>query len=183
MSTMASQITSLTIVYSVVYSRTRQRKHQSPASLAFVRGIHRWPVNFPHKGPAPRKIFPFDDVIMISDYMPHITMCEITYLYRNLSWTMWVKGGPCSVLSHYLNHNQAPSNYLSHDFICNFHGNACQDVALWDACTEAMDITFTTPYDVCRPQWEIEFDALWHLGWDVCQCNTVGYFTKEVSHV
>ena len=62
MSTMASQITSLTIVYSTVYSDADQRKHQSPASLAFARGIHRRPVNF--KGPVTRKMFPFDDVIM-----------------------------------------------------------------------------------------------------------------------
>ena len=41
-----------------------QRKHQSSASLAFVRGIHRWPVNSSHKGPVTRKMFPFDDVIM-----------------------------------------------------------------------------------------------------------------------
>ena len=60
MSTMASQITSLTIVYSTVYSRADQRKHQSFASLTFVR----WPVNSPHKEPVTRKMFPFDDVIM-----------------------------------------------------------------------------------------------------------------------
>ena len=59
-----SQITSLTIVYSTVYSSVNQRKHQSSASLAFVWGIHRWPVNSPHKWPVTRKIFPFDDVIM-----------------------------------------------------------------------------------------------------------------------
>ena len=41
-----------------------QKKHQSSASLAFVRGIHRWPVNSPHKGPVTRKMFPFGDVIM-----------------------------------------------------------------------------------------------------------------------
>ena len=41
-----------------------QRKHQSSASLAFVRGIQRWPVNSPHKGPVTRKMFPFDDVIV-----------------------------------------------------------------------------------------------------------------------
>ena len=57
MSAMASQITSLTIVYSSVYSVADQRKHQSSASLAFVRGIHRWPVNSPHKGPVTRKCF------------------------------------------------------------------------------------------------------------------------------
>ena len=64
MGTIASQITSLTIVYSIVYSDADQIKHQSSASLAFVRGIHRGPVNSPHKWPVTRKMFPFDDVIM-----------------------------------------------------------------------------------------------------------------------
>ena len=47
MGIMASQITSLTIVYSTVYSGADQRKHQRSASLAFVWGIHRGPVNSP----------------------------------------------------------------------------------------------------------------------------------------
>ena len=64
MGTIASQITSLTIVYSTVYSGADQRKHQGSASLAFVRGIHRGPVNSPHKWPVTGKMFPFDDVIM-----------------------------------------------------------------------------------------------------------------------
>ena len=64
MGTMASQITSLAIVYSTVYSGADHKKHQSSVSLAFVRGIHRWPVNSQHKGPVTRKMFPFDDVIM-----------------------------------------------------------------------------------------------------------------------
>ena len=64
MSATASQITSLTIVYSKAHSGTDQRKYQSYASLAFVRGIQRWPVNSPHKGSVTRKIFLFDDVIM-----------------------------------------------------------------------------------------------------------------------
>ena len=45
-----------------------QRKHQSSESLAFVRGIHRWPVYSPQKGPVTQKMFPFDDVIM--NYAP-----------------------------------------------------------------------------------------------------------------
>ena len=64
MSTIASQITSLTIVYSTSYSGADQSKHQNSASLAFVWGIHRGPVNSPHKWPVTRKMFPFDDVIM-----------------------------------------------------------------------------------------------------------------------
>ena len=70
MDSIASQITSLTIAHSTVYSGADQRKHQSSAPLAFVRGIHRGPVNSPHKWPVTRKMFPFDDVIMmdIKDY-------------------------------------------------------------------------------------------------------------------
>ena len=62
----ATQITSLTIVYSTVYSGADQRKHQSSASLAFVRWIHRWPVTgeFPALMASNAKMFPFDDVIM-----------------------------------------------------------------------------------------------------------------------
>ena len=57
MSAMASQITGVSIVYSNVCSDEDQRKHQSSTSLAFVRGIHRWPVNFPHKRPVTRNMF------------------------------------------------------------------------------------------------------------------------------
>ena len=60
MDVMASQINSLRIVYSTVYSvysGADQRQYQSSASLAFVRGIHRWPVNSPHKWPVTRKIW------------------------------------------------------------------------------------------------------------------------------
>ena len=64
MGAIGSQITSLTIVYSTAYSGADQSKHQSSESLAFVWGIHRGPVNSPHKWPVTRKMFPFDDVIM-----------------------------------------------------------------------------------------------------------------------
>ena len=67
MGAMASQITSVSIVYSTVCLGPDQRKHQGSASLAFVRGIQRWPVNSPHKGPVTQKMFPFDDVIMSYD--------------------------------------------------------------------------------------------------------------------
>ena len=63
MSAMVSQIISFVIVYS--NSGAGQRKHQISASLAFVRGIHQWPVNTLHKGPVTWKMFPFDDDIML----------------------------------------------------------------------------------------------------------------------
>ena len=60
-----------------VYSGADQRKLQSSASLVFVRGIHRGPVNSPHKGPVTRKVFPFDDVIM---YMA--SLCHTDWVIR-----------------------------------------------------------------------------------------------------
>ena len=71
MTTMASQITSLTIVYWIVYSDADQRIHQNSASLAFVWGIHRGPVNSPHTWPVTRRMFPFDDVIMCRQIADH----------------------------------------------------------------------------------------------------------------
>ena len=64
MSATASLINGVSIVYLTVSSGADHRKHQSSTSLAFMMGIHRWPVNSPHKGPVTRKMLPFDDVIM-----------------------------------------------------------------------------------------------------------------------
>ena len=64
MGAMPSQIIRFTTVYSSVYSGADQRNHQSSASLAFLWGIHRWPVNSPHKWPVTRKNFSVDDVVL-----------------------------------------------------------------------------------------------------------------------
>ena len=77
MNAMASQITGVSIVYSTVCSGADQRKHQNSTLVALLRGIHRWPVNCPHKGPLTRKIFPFDDVIMILSFASHCVCCGI----------------------------------------------------------------------------------------------------------
>ena len=87
MDVIASQITSLTIVYSIVYSGTDQRKHQRSASLAVVRGIHQGPVNSPHKGPVTRKMFPFDDVIMIGTIFhvgPQEKQRDLWHIYASI---------------------------------------------------------------------------------------------------
>ena len=74
MGAIASRITGLTVAYSIVYSGADQRKHQSSASLTFVLRIHRWPVNSQHKGPVTRKMFPFDDVIILYKKLKHVTL-------------------------------------------------------------------------------------------------------------
>ena len=63
MNSMASHITGVSIICSTVCSAA-QRIHRSIGSLAFVRGIHRWPVDSSRKGPVTQKIFPIDDVTM-----------------------------------------------------------------------------------------------------------------------
>ena len=73
MRAMASQITGVLMVCWIVCSCADQRKLKNSASLAFVRGIHRWLVNSPHNGPVTRKMFPLDDVIMV--YTP--TWCHM----------------------------------------------------------------------------------------------------------
>ena len=81
----ASEITGVTIVNSAVCSSADHRKHQISASLAFVRGIHRSPVNSPHKGPVTRKMFPFDDVIiLIFTYMWHMSKYLYVWLYADV---------------------------------------------------------------------------------------------------
>ena len=69
MSATASQITDNATVCSTDCPGAHQRKHQSSAPLAFVRGIHRWPVDSPHKWPVTRKMFPYDGVVII--YVAH----------------------------------------------------------------------------------------------------------------
>ena len=84
MSSLASQITSLTVAYSTVYSRA-DLKHQS-ASLAFVWGIHWGPVNSPHKWPVTRKMLPFDDVIMfvVTGYIRQPTLSSVKWVSCHL---------------------------------------------------------------------------------------------------
>ena len=85
-----------------------QEKHQSSTSLAFERRIHRWPMNYPHKGPVTRKMFPFDDVIMMMDMCDqevlfltsirfqaqvsqNLRQREATYLARYMIISVWNK--------------------------------------------------------------------------------------------
>ena len=80
MSAMASQNIGVPIVFSTVCLGADHRKRQSSASLAFVREIHRWPVNSPHEGPVTRKMFPFDDVIMDTKHLKHKMRMSTTRL-------------------------------------------------------------------------------------------------------
>ena len=66
-------------------SRCRSKKTPKLRVTDFVRGIHRWPVNSPHKGPVTRKMFPFDDVIMMIFQTTHSLSGSVT-LHRVVAW-------------------------------------------------------------------------------------------------
>ena len=85
LNTVTSHITGVSIVYLTGCSSADKRKHQGSASLAFVRGIHRWPVNSPHKWPVTRKMFPFDDVIMFT-YTWWSSQCEGLGCQAPMNW-------------------------------------------------------------------------------------------------
>ena len=80
MNAIASQITGFSVVYSIVVSDANQRKHQSPASQAFVLGIHRWPVNSPHNRTVRREMFPFNDVIRAC-----VLLCFVLFIFMMTS--------------------------------------------------------------------------------------------------
>ena len=106
--------------HSTVYSGPEQRKNQSFASLAFVRGIHRSPVNSPHKGPVTRKMFPFDDVIMIPQL---ITLCLALHLKYFLNGLIGVS---------LRQRNTDTSEYSSCIcFTCNMRFSWCNSLVLY----------------------------------------------------
>ena len=86
----ASQITSLTIVYLTVYSGADQRKHQSSASLAFMRGIHRRPVNSPHIWPVTLQMFLFDDVIVEVGRLQPVGLFDKSFHSDNALYVVYV---------------------------------------------------------------------------------------------
>ena len=73
-SALASQITASRLFTQPFIQAQIKEYIKSSASVAFVRGIHRWPVNSPHKGPVTRNMFPFDGVIML----PNIQWVQIS---------------------------------------------------------------------------------------------------------
>ena len=85
MGAIASQITSCTIVYSTICWDAVQRKHQSSASLAFVRGIHREPVNSPHKWPVTRSF----DVSILSwqKKLKEMWLCRYLFTLKTIFYT------------------------------------------------------------------------------------------------
>ena len=134
MGAIASQITSLKIVF----SGADQRKYQSFASLAFLRGINRWPMNYPYKGPVTRKMFPFDDVIMkIVAFVsrPQWTIFQISvpylavfrYVVRTHYTCIHVISGPSRIFSIVAKHLDHDTTTAAQDHICRKR-TACNEM-------------------------------------------------------
>ena len=136
---LASQITSLTVVYSIVYSGVNQRKHQSSASLAFVLEIHRGPVNFPHKGPVTRKMFPFDDVIMLI-----VRYVVFLWIRPYLAETRNVNDHNCSV-----------SNLWKQSFALVMDNAQCK-LAIKITCFHGYDMTSLIYVVSCLKGWDLK---------------------------
>ena len=130
MSATASQITSLTIVNSTVYSD--ESEHQSSASLAFVRGIRQWPGNTPHKGLVTRKMFPFDNVIMFRKCDEHY--CGIQPIYTHGD----IMHRSVSIVANDLSGDKAVNSNK-----CGIKWYACKDL-VWSLDTTILFILILT---------------------------------------
>ena len=161
MGAIASQITSLAIVYPTVYSGADQSKHQRSASLAFVWGIHRGPVNSPHKLPVARKMFPFDDVIMffkITSPTP-VKSCDCS----NTSVASLIDKGTF-VASHSTMNLNSP-NYVQQHF--NWLTNE------EEAFTRMVKPCILDAHPLNFKQWidylcQIQKQRIWEIHWELC---------------
>ena len=159
----ASQITSLTIVHSTVHSSADRRKHRSSASPAFVRGIHRWPMNSTHKWPVTRKMFPFDDVIMVNLFLIYISvkktwlLCRFEFYSYNCFWNSgflsWFIFNPILKGEHPILSMSLWQRHIFHTYVDQFslqwghnerHGvsNVCSAV-----CSGKENINFTDLFE------------------------------------
>ena len=123
MGEMASQITRLTIVYSTIYSGVDHRKHQNSESLTFVRGIHWWPVNSPHKGLLTQKIFHL--LTSSCHRVVLLATCMRKDFQTRRTWSLWKLAYITCTCTHFFWQNQRTQmiSHLTHNqtsFVCRF---------------------------------------------------------------
>ena len=171
MSPMASQITGVSVVCSIFCSGADKKKHQSSASLAFVRGVHRWPMNSPHKLPVTREMFPFDGVVMAEGnamlLSPHAWVNYSTWKHRTddfsvtnrIRWKYLFAYISCLMMWLLQNGvNTTTSRFLS---ICNF---------LWTDFQEKQH-NFCWIWTMCdTPLLKWAFDFSWRPSYQATWC-------------
>ena len=123
---------------------TDRRKYQSSASLALVWGIHQWPVNSPHKGPVTRKMFPFDDVIMIAADKMIPYCCQHRKMLNTLRFIFIIRTAYIALLKANRHHPQgedlsaACCHTVTRTWLVwletGFKHQPLLKVGLWEAC-------------------------------------------------
>ena len=170
-------MTSLTIVYSSVYSGADQRKQQSSVLLAFVRGIHRCPVSSPHKGPVTRKMFPFDDVILCM-HKTWIPACLVTdggvWLFARYMFLNYQLTGPLETwLSFWKWHLQSISIKMSWDVFLNVLSHLPLD---------KMDAILRTPFSNAF-SWKKKLDISLKIHWSLFLSVLIWFTDAYMPHV
>ena len=145
--------------YSTVYSGADQRKHQSSASLTFLRGIHRWPVNFPHKWPVTRKMFPFDDVLV--------------YVWQTL-WMLVVTHStiPCISINDYLSRYHLQWSQNSQVYACAVSITVKTTIFQFYKSkqrTDSKEFLLDSPHPISTVLARNQFQPVWPL--DVCKAG------------
>ena len=150
MSAMASQITGVPVVCWTVCWGADQREHQSSTSLAFLRGIHRWPVDSSDKGPVTRKMFPFDDVIFDKVALSETYNMNI-HLYVIYLCCYFFAVDSVSVYEH------AHRNKRLHTYnMCQY--KLAKPVLPFRVILYEID---TFQHTVCVPKWASKYIRLW----------------------
>ena len=80
--------------------RRRSKKTPKLPSLAVVRGIHRWPVNSPHKWSVTRKMFPFDDVITDICLIISDEICRVSSLWSTTDMLLSNSLSNCTTIKY-----------------------------------------------------------------------------------
>ena len=185
MSALASQITSLTIAYSTVYSSADQRKHQTPRP---------WPVNSPHKWPVTWKMFPFDGVIMRSQkhrgVHGHDSNClfaQRNKCFRHNNFQAWSEDKHIALATFRINDrwNEDVVIFTKKNFItgctymesCNFdifqysqNGDIVVSVM---ACSAAKNIRINADFFPVEPKKQVKWNVDIN-GFNACESTTCG---------
>ena len=182
MSTMASQITSVTFVYSTDCSGADQINIKALGQWPFMRGIHQWLVNSSPKGPVTRKMFLFDDVIMLFcatiSLLKWCTICmgDLSYGFQ------WIKFP--SMLSMHVQSWTEPFS-LKNCYSFNIEPY-CFDVCKYHWCPQtllAIFLAWVPGYKLTQEAWDIFFHilVLQQLSLSLNQYRPTGGVSKLIS--
>ena len=148
MTTMASQITSLTVVYSTVYSDADKKQTSKLCVTGLSVGNSPGPVNSPHKGPVTQKMFPFEDVIMWRGYEHHLVYETHRAKFVDVSVQLMNASNPTMLKSYY------NINYL---VLTHFEAQICKRIS--DTCVMHCPAIYTW-FRIAMPLWHHNYTSV-----------------------